>query len=246
MTVSKLVSNVGHTIFGTAVAGFGLSLGRDIYKRSKKTAGDSLIAIIIAFAVMAAIFGAVYLPFKSASKIVQWYPNPAKWFFLVLIPWSVAGAVGAWLAYNVGEFLYYAAFYDLPPGLDLEADPGIGFETFESSEAFKTFLMTCSAYLACNFGLGFLVGLNRRAKRKEIYDVEMYNQKFLDSHHIKEVDGGESFTHEDGEGHKLRLTSIGKDVVEFFAVGHRNKRAFIKIGPDGRFDTYSGVVNIGQ
>lgn len=245
MAVSDLVRGVGRTVFGTAVAGFGLSLGRDVYKRAKRTAGNSFAALLIGFLILVALCGAIYLPYKAASKLIDWYPNVMQWFFFALIPWGVLGFIGLVLAYYVGEIAYYGLVYELPSHIDAEAEPALAMTTFENSGAYNSFIAWLSGYLVVVCGTGFVVGGRRRDVRRRAYAAQQYNQSFLNKIGIKEVDGAASYTHVDAQGNQLRLTSIGKDIVEFFVVGRRNKRAFIKVGADGKFTTYSGVVNVG-
>lgn len=214
---NTLVHGVTRLFFGSAVAGAGFSLGRDIYKLFKKN-------LLILIGVVLALFF-LALPYIAATKLFFYRPmSKLKWYLMVFIPWSVLAAVGV--------MPVVMGFHYFQPG---------GFSYHQE-------ISDGAVYGICYWLLAFLSGglfsISKRAVAKEAHEIEVFNESFLKSNGILEVDGAASFTHEDPEGNKLRLDGIGRDLAEFFVVGKRGKRAFIYLDGSGRFSQYSGVVSI--
>jgi hypothetical protein len=214
---NKIVHGVTKLFFGSAVAGAGFSLGRDIYRLFKKN-------LLILIGVFAALFF-LALPYIAASKLFFYRPlSKLKWCLIVLIPWSVLGSVGL-IPVVVGFTYFKSDVYTFHPEIPNGTLYGI-------------------CYWLLAFLLGALVSKSKRAIAKEAYEIEVFNESFMKDNGILEVDGAASFTHEDAEGNKLRLDGIGRDLVEFFVIGKRGKRAFIYLDESGRFSQYSGIVSI--
>lgn len=226
MSSGSLVSSVSHSIFGTAVAGFGFSLGRDVYKKFKEISHIILILLVG--------FSALALPFIAASKIFRWYPiGKIKWFFTKFLLWMVIYLLGFVIA-----FCFLMSLQELK--LINSSVDYFGINASEDQAAIiYSFVFVSFFYL-----LGFIDGIRKRSKRKLIYQLEVDNSNFLVDVGIYETDGSNSFTHIDADGNWLRLEGIGHDFVEFFVVGKRNKRAYIYIDSSGRFSEYTGVVSL--
>jgi hypothetical protein len=145
----------------------------------------------------------------------------------VFLPWHLAGLLFSFLAYLIYNLLN-------------------NFLSHEQiiNEAFpKDYVLFFSIVISSLFYItGVLDGLRRRSVRMKAHEIEQYNARFMEETGITEIGGGKSFTHEDSEGNMLRLEGMGKDIVEFFVVGRRNKRSYIDIDSEGRFIGYSGIV----
>jgi len=216
-----LVSKVSQTVFGTAVAGFGFSLGRDIYRNLKK--GIVYLILIVL------LLGTFILPFISASKTFQWYPiSLARWIFSKFILWFLVAIISVAITYFIVVIL---------EGMELFKE--LTFYGYEFDEIEFAILYSIPFYF-----LGSLDGFRRRKRRKYIYNIEVENSHFMDDRGIVEVDGSDSFTHIDSEGNMLRLETVGRDLVAFFVVGRRGKRAFIYMDEEGRFLEYSGIISV--
>ena len=221
----SLVTRVSSAVFGTAVAGFGFSFGRDIYRKFKQ----GFIYIII----LALLFSTIMLPFLSASKTFRWHPiSFLRWTFSKFFFWLCIASISAYITY-----ILILCIESIPS--DMDAYAGVTFYGYSSTKIEFSLIYTGFFYL-----IGVLDGMRRRKKRKYIYNIEVENSHFLDEIGVTEVDGSNSFTHMDVERNKFRIESVGKDLVEFFVVGKRGKRAFIYLDDDGRFIEYSGIVNI--
>jgi len=226
MSSGSLVSSVSNSIFGTAVAGFGFSLGRDVYRKFKEISHVLLILCIG--------FSSFTFPFIAASKIFRWYPiSKVRWFFAKFLLWMVVYLLGFVITFC---FLKMLQSFELIRfsidffGVDVSADQAVIIYSF----VFVSFF-----YL-----LGVVDGIRKRSKRKSIHQIEVDNNRFLEDVGIYETDGSSSFTHIDVDGNWLRLENIGHDFVEFFVVGKRNKRAYIYIDSFGRFSEYTGVISL--
>jgi len=222
---NNLIKSASKIFFGSTVAGVGLSFGRDIYRKIK-----SNVTLIVASLLLV---GIIVLPFISASKSYRWYPiSKGKWFFMILLPWWIAGVVCLVLL----SFLFSIFVSEPKPGEELCT---LWLFPISKTALLSTFVAWFVAYF-----LGVLYSLSKRSQRKKIFLVEQYNQQFLDNYGIHEVRGGNSYTHTDRNGNRLRLVNVGLDIIEFMVVGKRNKRVFINIDGHGKFANYSGVVSI--
>ena len=226
MVIGQLAASISEAVFGTAVAGFGFSLGKDVYRGFKKYWQVLVITL--------AVTGAVILPVLAFSRLLRWYPiSWWRWMLTKLLWWLIVSMVGLVLIL-VSLSLNISLFPDLKNQL-----PDLSLNTQEQ---------VVGAYSVIVWGVlslvGFCDGLMRRRSRKLAYELEVYNQTFLNENGIREISGADSYTHVDANAEKLRLTNIGKDTAEFFVVGRRNKRAYLTIGDNGKFVSYSGVVSL--
>lgn len=225
MKFSDIVLAVSQRFTGLAIAGAGLSLGRDLYGRAKS--GFALILLLIVAT------AGISLPYLAGNRLTRWHPvGWIKWFFGVLILWLLLGAIGfVCLAFAV---LFVYMLGDLFTGTDTPDKVAATLDAMKNG-AFGA---------ACLFAVGALSGLYQRKRRKRAFRLQEANQAFLNRIGLRQVDGAKSFTHQDAENNKLRLEGIGSDIVEFFVVGSRNRRAFINIDSQGTFINYTGVVDL--
>jgi hypothetical protein len=232
MKIDSLASSTSNLMFGTAVAGFGYSLGRGGFKGLKN--------ILPVFFAIFILFGAILFPFVSMSQISRWYPmGMLKWFFLKFLVWGMVSAIGFSLIALIVFMLSQDAIVMTEMKNLLSSTP-LSDLKFENK-----IVIGCSVLIWSILSLfGFIDGYRIRNKRKQAHQLELDNQRFLDDCGIREVEGADSFTHVDSVGEKLKFISTGKDAAEFRVVGRRNKRAFIFIDKNGKFTQYSGVVSL--
>lgn len=222
---------IGRTVANAATLGFGFSLGRDIYKKSKNSFSSFLYLLIVI-----TIF---LFPFLAASKSYRWYPlSSLKWVFSVFLPWSLAAIITTLIPYCffylIGDWNNFGSY--------------INSDNFAEINNFKGYSINFLHYHALFFiviySLGFIHAAFQRNKRKTFYYIEEYNNNYLNSIGIKKIDGASKYTHLDHDGNYLRLISIGRDVIEFFVVGKRGRRAFIYLDDAGKYQKYSGIVKV--
>lgn len=92
-------------------------------------------------------------------------------------------------------------------------------------------------------GVGLLYGASQKPRRLHTFEIADRNEHFLEQFGFEELDGTE-VTHMDGEGNPLRLTERNDESIVFLAVGRRNRRAYIRLSPEGRMLGYTGVIAI--
>jgi hypothetical protein len=222
MVISELAIIGAGRIGRAALSSYGWQLGKGTYRKT----GD------IFFVVAAAVLGGAgsILPFMAGRQLTQWHSQGRLWFIIhVLMKWPILAATGAGvlfcMLYLIGDVMH----------------PTNGKIDLTLREAFPFAIKWTKAIIFSLYGLGVLKGLTERRRRKSGFRVVADNQKFLDSLGFREMDG-KNVTHVDGAGNRLRLDHVGRDIVEFdSALGYG--KAFILVGPDGRYLNYSGLIN---
>lgn len=92
-------------------------------------------------------------------------------------------------------------------------------------------------------GVGLLYGASQKSRRLRTFEIADRNEHFLQEFGFEELDGTE-VTHMDGEGNPLRLMERNDESIVFLAVGRRNRRAYIRLSPEGQMLGYTGVIAI--
>jgi hypothetical protein len=213
--LALLAAGVG----GAAVAGYGLSIGRDMWKATKKTRSEILFLSMI----VAVLLGAVALPFIGGRELVKGHDRGVIGTIFITILGSVALVpVGIVLAFFVWGF--FVDDKSLPP--DRWTDKVIYLATWST---------------AISAAAGLLSGLSQRSARIKALTIVRANERFLRDHGFRDT-GGTDISHYDSADQPLRFLEAHPDRLVFMAVGRRGKRAHIKLAPDGRMVSYSGVV----
>lgn len=210
-TLSLIAAGVG----ASAIAGFGFSAGRDVYKSTKKAGGGLLLILAV-----------IFCPFIGARGLVRGHDRGLiATVFLTYIASVLLIAIG----FGAATFI---AWYVLVLGSSDQKD---------GSAILMTAIMMGLAATAVIAGIGFLVGIFQRPKRLKIFEVERYNKRFLYDAGFQETDGTD-ITHYDPDGMPLRFLEAHPGKLSFMAVGKRGKRAFINLDSDGRMLSYTGIV----
>lgn len=199
---------------GAAVAGYGLSMGRDLWQSTKRNQGF-IIAVL-------ALVGAIALPMIGCRELVRGHDRGAVGtLFKTFIGSTVLLLVGLALAVICFSFLTH----------DKNA-PDAGM-------AAAILFGICSTAI---FGfIGILWGFVQRPGRLRTIATANANERFLAKTGFRET-GGDDITHYDPSGQALRLLEARSDCLVFMAVGRRGKRAYIDLAADGKMVAYSGVV----
>lgn len=100
---NDLVRQASRVFFGSAVAGAGLSFGKDVYKSAKNNLGVILI--------LAVFLGFISLPYFAGRKSYVWQPSSLKWFFTVFLPWHIVGVIGGLFLLVASSFFITASDY---------------------------------------------------------------------------------------------------------------------------------------
>ncbi|RCW77698.1 hypothetical protein [Phyllobacterium bourgognense] len=200
---------------GAAVAGYGLSIGRDAWKSTKKN------FLLILF--LAAVAGAMAVPFIGGRELVRGHD---RGFFGTVFKTLVGSALLLASGFVMG---FVAVWLFVAYGNDNNA---------EVKAIALTFAAGATAMSGC---VGLLWGLFQRPGRLRKIAITRSNDDFLQTAGIRET-GGDNITHYDASGQALRFLEVHTDRLVFMAVGRRGKRAYIDVGSDGRMTAYSGVV----
>ncbi|MBZ9898528.1 hypothetical protein LB545_29895 [Mesorhizobium sp. BR1-1-6] len=199
-------------IGGTAVAGFGLGLGRDIYRKTKKNV--ELIALLLA---------AVFCPFIGGRGLVRGHNRGIFGTIFLTILGSLLLIVTGFCAATLLLF-----------GILVLVGDG------KTDTPFLLALLGGLVVTALHAGIGMVVGLVQRPKRLKAIAVGKFNERFLEENGFQETDG-DDITHYDDSGQALRFLEAHQSRLVFMAVGRRGKRAFIDLDQDGRMVSYSGI-----
>ena len=216
-------------IGGSALAGFGLSLGRDIYKKAKRHWPLLLILVCLAGVYFAGLW--LFRNYRTlAGSILK------KAGALVVLVLSCTGIyTGAAIA--VGVFAP-----SVPAPQDEMGNPTIG--SFPGSLLLWTLIVQGVLFLA-----GAAVGMSHRRKRRLAWEAEEHNEGFLREHDLEVVDADEKGN--------LRLRDLSSSVgyrlvddlklggeLEFMALGKRNKRAYLQYDGTGKYTSWSGLTEV--
>ncbi|WP_192360239.1 hypothetical protein [Mesorhizobium mediterraneum] len=214
----SVLGTVALGLGGSAVAGYGLGMGRDAWKATKKHSGTIMLLV--------AITAAFALPFLGGRNLVRGYR--ARW----VSAWGIASGV-----------LLIAAGWAVAVFLMLLLAGMTSDEAGTSGPAVAALLRSGGYLAAASAALGVLFGFFQRPGRRRRHLVAAKSEAYLDRMGFSET-GEQEITHYDGEGNPLRLLERSGEVIAFLAVGKRNKRAYIRLGPDGEMTGYTGVIPI--
>lgn len=216
--LAKIAAGVGKA----AIFGYGASAGRSAWKQTSKHAHSLFILALIVTVCCAA----VALPFWGGREVVRGHQRPllATLFLTILVPLG-AIALGAGAAVLVDLFIQ---------GLQ-----GVATETAGPR------VWVVAAIVGGAALLGHLVGWSQRGGRLRAFAVADLNEEFLRQRGIREVSEPNA-SHIDRWGNLLRLVDQSALQMTFLAVGRRNKRAYIRLDPDGQMLAYSGVIPQGE
>jgi hypothetical protein len=223
---------VGLGVAGSAVAGYGLSIGRDAWKVTKKGAAPLFLLLLIA--------SPLILPFPGGRNLVRSYAAPAARQFWGVLSSVLLIVAGASLSLSLALLLMLDDSRD-STSTSLISDPNILISDpniLISSPNIRLWL----AATATAIGLGVIFGLAQRGSRRKRFNIAKKNDAFLEKMGFVET-GEQEITHYDGEGNPLRLLDQSDDTITFLAVGKRNKRAYIRL-TDGEMTGYTSVMPI--
>jgi len=287
MATTELTKTVGKIFGGSAVAGMGLALGRDIYsntKNDKKFRGKILAFVILGIS----IFGV----YSSGVLIARNYKDFWNGFFhrllgvVILVPsfgilCLISVIVFESLAHSknsikspdqqlmqasqnievrraipVSSTFQQNSFDDPDSAIEVRrATPVSGQfadqqivshalpNSIQSNDQNRIqFSPNILIFPSCILGIGLISGLAQRRKRRNIWRTEELNKTFLEDHHLQETEN--SNIKDQSTGQVFRIQNIQRDGITLFPLGRRNKRAYILIDNAGRFQEYTGMVEV--
>lgn len=253
-------SAIPKTIAGAAMAGIGLSLGRDIYKSSKNNGGFLLAVAIFVAALWLYIQSWTWLfrNYRSpvGSVLVRIFSVPALFIGLVLTSFSL-GVIGGLIVEFMSDTdkpeplmlytaLVWASDYIVLPVYNsivhftdfkpiekfLDQSVGIGEKWITSIIIWGLLIFST---------LGIKRGISQRKERRLAWEAEEHNKEFMDEIGLSEI-GNKQFV--DSEGNRYRFENEYVNMIELFPLGRRNRRAYIEFDDNGKFNNWTGIVKI--
>ena len=207
-------------IAGSALSGFGLSFGRDEYRKTK--VNWPLLVLLVLF--VGIFFSSLwkFRNYRTASGAIF-----KKFGALMLLVISLAGA---YLLIGLVASILGAMF-----GIELVI------------YAFQMSMYSIVGIQIILFLSGAIVGISHRRKRRLAWEAEIHNERFLTEHGLQIVSSDEHYRIKDIQDNlnyrfveDLGLTGL----LEFMLIGHRNKRAYVEYDETGKFISWSGLTSL--
>ena len=265
----SLISTSSKIVGGSALAGFGLSIGRDVYKGTKKNSGQLILALLLMLAIFTlymtsiwffrnyrSFFGGMIKRIGAAIFFVpSYFVTFAGLYTAIYIPVAMLDLEMSFVPLEMfsvsiadyvvewrsllGEFLS-RIFTSVGANSGNEAS-SIGEPTGLRREVDQRILLAVFLLQHLIIFSGVLSGLRHRRKRQMAWTAEDHNSKFLHENGIEELDE----THfRDSVGNRYRLHNVFLREIELFAEGKRNRRAYIQVDEAGKFTSWSGLTSI--
>lgn len=242
---SQLIKSSAKILGGSAIAGFGLSFGRDVYKTSKKNLKKFGWLLLVAVILGGTYTGGVWLArnyetiwgsiFKRIGALLFLIPC-----FLVLMPIS-------FFAFDlVSEVKNGSTAQEI---MQPEAANDLIDESGASvAKNIEDFGFTDMQLLAPAFYLpggimliGMIAGSFQRNKRRVVWEAEHANEQFMTVQGLTEHEDGT--IEEESTGQHYRIDYVGDRRITLFPIGRRGKRAYINIDPDGKYSEFTGLMS---
>jgi hypothetical protein len=192
----------------SAVAGAGLSLGRDAYRKAR----NNLLFIVLSIIALA---GTAYGCWNMSRGHDR---GPVGTLFITVLTNAILIAVSFSLFMLIMTVIANGHRNDGIPPILTPIFIGLGLQ----------------AVLAV---AGLAYGLKQRSKRKLAFLVDRENEHFLDRNGFRSVGGSQDLM-VDQSGNELVLEDFRLDAVVFKVKGRRGVRAKILLDGDGRMTTY--------
>lgn len=209
--MSRYNGSLMDTLVHSAVAGAGLSLGRDTYRKTR----DNIIPIILAVVALAGTGYGVWNMTRGHDR-------------------SAAGAV--FRTYFVNGVIVVVSFtVFMTVFLSMTAGGGDAEEPSRGVSDGAVFVGICIQLALALAGAAF--GISQRGRRLEAIEVDRHNKRFLDSNGFRDV-GGRDETMLGPHGEELVLEDFRADAVVFKVKGRRAVRAKIILDHTGRMVSY--------
>lgn len=221
---------------GSALAGFGLSFGRDVYKKAKKNWPIILVLVCLA---------GVYF---AGMWLLRNYRTPMgsilkKCGALIVLAVS---CIGVYLGAAVLAAMFAPAILATQQDSgNLSVDGASDAAGLLSNSPLQWILVLQGAL----FLIGAFVGIWHRRKRRLAWEAEEYNERFLSEHDLEVVDADEKGNlrlrdHADNIGYRLVEDLELAGELEFMALGKRNKRGYLEYDDTGKYIRWSGLADV--
>ena len=214
MVKSKLVKNSLRLFGGSSIAGFGLSFGRDIYKKTKK----AYLFIIFIITIFSLFTSGVWTARNYNTTISAFGMRLSA--ILIGIPSLI--------------FISFISYLFL---LITNENVSEDFSNFTYSEISFIFFPSLLIFL-----IGFLVGLSQRKKRNILWNTELHNEKFLINNNI--IEHEDETLEDTYNNVVYSIKHLGEKRITLMPFNRKGKRAYIYIDNDGKYNNFTGLISI--
>ena len=227
-----------HIVFGSAIAGFGLAFGRDMYRGFKK----NWPTILVLFVLLSGFLGMYCSGLWFARNHRPWWLG--VFYRLGTIALAYASFVVLAFIGLIIEDIFAAGTPEVLLSYVLALATGqIGLDDF-LGEALKNtgpiylIFMSSGAGLAV-IGLG--IGFFQRRRRRKAWQADRHNKQFFADHGLTTL-REDRLRDDQDNGYELDDVFPEHGELEFKVLGRRGKRAYLEFDEDGRYTSWSGVV----
>lgn len=242
---SQLIKSSAKILGGSAIAGFGLSFGRDVYKTTKNNLKKIGFLLLIVGVLIGPYIGGVWLSrnyetiwgsiFKRIGALIFLVPC-----FLVLM---VISGFTFILVSEEGNGSTPQEITRAEPAYGTVSESGsVEQAAIEDIELSDLYLLRQAFYLPGGILLiGLIAGSIQRKKRRDVWDAEHANEQFMIAQGLIEQEDGT--IEEESTGQHYRIDHVGSRRITLFPIGRRGRRAYINIDTDGKYSEFTGLMS---
>lgn len=249
-------------VAGSALAGFGLSLGRDVYKQTKKN--WPIVVILVCF--VGVYFSGMWLfrnyrtfagsVFKRIGALIMLAAScigvyigagfVAAMFLPLLLPLL---PVATTFMNEISDDGTENTVEELPvDDIDNTVEANQGDEDYLNylTEPPLVWIFVVQGGM---FVIGSIVGISHRRRRRLAWEAEYHNEAFLSEIGLEVIDTDEKGNirlrdHAEGIGYRMMEDLKIAGELEFMALGKRNKRGYMYYDDTGKYTQWSGLVDV--
>ena len=235
-------------VAGSALAGFGLSFGRDIYKQTKKN-----WPIVLVLACLVGVYFAGMWLFRNyrtfAGSVFK------RLGALIMLVASCAGVyigvglVAAMFLPVIVPFAGEAYPDEIKNEVPVDSAKNVDITNASADLIFSHPLVWILVVQGVLFLVGAMVGISHRRKRRLAWEAEAHNEQFMYELGLEVIDRDEKGNirlrdQSEGVGYRMMddLEIVGE--LEFMALGKRNKRGYMQYDDTGKYTHWSGLVEV--
>ena len=216
-----------HIVFGSALAGFGLSFGRDVYRGMKKDWPFWLAIVVL----LSAFLGFYLCGLWFGRNHRRWYRGLL--IRLGIIPLaSACWAILAILAYSADQTINGGNILAL---LSVPINLVTGHLPFDQITAysgeFAEIGLVCAVVLLV---VGLTIGFLQRRRRRLAWEADIHNEQFFEEHGLITL-REERLRDDQGNGYELDDVFLEQGELEFKVLGRRGKRAYLEFDEEGKY-----------
>lgn len=226
-------------VAGSALAGFGLSFGRDVYKQTKK---NWPIVVILA-CLVGVYFSGMWL-FRNYRTFGG---SMVKKFGALIV---LAGScIGIYIGAAIVAAMFAPAILALPENVVADTVASVDSVDDVANHIISFPLAWIFVVQGALFLIGSMVGMRHRRRRRLAWEAEEYNEHFLDEHGLEVIDADEKGNlrlrdYSENIGYRLMDDLEIAGELEFMALGKRNKRGYMHYDDTGKYTNWSGLVDV--